>query len=412
MLRKKVFVKIFTLFFLCFSSHAKYSSGSKRGIHSNSYALVGKQCDKTASINWHRKLANKRKASIVIDCTNIDRPKVVFSQNPDAIRYPASLTKIMTVYLLFEALITKKINLGTRFKVSKFASMQMPTKLRLLAGEEISVLDIIRGLIIKSANDVAVVAAEGLCGSVHNFAAKMNKKAKQLGMTKTIFKNASGVPDNTQVTSARDIATLGIAIFKRFPQYWHFFSEKSFRHRSTTYQTHTKILKWYKGADGGKTGYIALSGFNLFVTACRKDKNGRYKRLVVVVMGEELSKTRDIYAAQLMNNHFAHSTTLPIEKTICTKNNKRKALESQIDLAQQVAASESLKILEIEEETTIDKILDRSAHEYSEIEEEITFDKILDRSTNEYSDVEDPYIHDEEIMDVLKEEEVLAILKK
>jgi D-alanyl-D-alanine carboxypeptidase len=271
-------------------------------------------------------LADK-KAAIVVDYTNNE--SVLFSQNPDAKRYPASLTKIMTVYLLFEAIKKKKISLKTKFEVSKLATQQIPSKLWLKHGDKISVKDLIRALLVKSANDAAITAAEGLAGSVKNFCKLMNKKSKKLGMKNTYFATPAGVPHPKQISTARDLVKLGIAIYKTFPQYWYFFSEKEFSYNGKKHATHSKILLWYKGADGAKTGYTCISGFNLFVTATKYDDKGRKRRVFVVVMGEQSGKIRDMYAAKLMNLYLKDFDVVNKSKTDDKK--AKKSLLSQID---------------------------------------------------------------------------------
>lgn len=353
-------------------------------------------CQNTAS-SKNNKTTSVRKSSIVIDLS--DKQKVLFSNQPDAIRHPASLTKMMTVYLLFEALRAKKISLNTKFKVSKLASGQAPSKLGLKVGEKIAVVDIIKALLVKSANDVAVVAAEGLCGNIKKFATMMNRKAKQLGMLHTHFENPSGLPDKQQVTSARDISTLGIALFKYFPQYWHYFKLKSFQYGPNTHQTHCKILKWYKGADGAKTGYICASGFNLFVTAQKYNKQGESKRLFVVVMGENASKTRDIYAAQLMDRFFGDYKIGIQNATNTSGKNKKDVKKANKALLAQIDKTEPKEIEKILEE-----------------DEEINISKILDYSSDETMNINELYIYDEEFLDgsveVIDEEIVVKPVKK
>ena len=238
-----------------------------------------------------------KKASLIIDCSSKWRqPTILYQDNANEIRHPASLTKIMTVYLLLEAVQKKQVNFNTKFKVSKFASQQMPSKLNLKEGETISVLNCIKALLVKSANDVAVVVAEGLSGSVSNFCKKMNKKAKSLGMKHTHYENPSGVPNINQVTCANDIAILGLSLMNKFSKYWHLFSLKNFTYKNKTHGTHCKILRWYNGADGAKTGYICASGFNLWVTATRSNKEGKSKRLCAIIFGERSGRERDFRA--------------------------------------------------------------------------------------------------------------------
>ena len=246
-----------------------------------------------------------KKATLIIDCSDTKKkPTVLYQQSANEIRHPASLTKIMTVYLLLEAIQNKRVTFNTKFKVSKFASQQMPSKLNLKPGETISVLDCIKALLVKSANDVAVVVAEGLAGSVSAFCKLMNEKAKSLGMKSTHYENPSGVPNKKQVTCANDIAILGLSLINRFPQYWYLFSIKNFTYKNKTYNTHCKILRWYNGSDGAKTGYICASGFNLWVTATKYNKEGKSKRLFAIIFGERSGKERDFKAARLLDSYF------------------------------------------------------------------------------------------------------------
>ena len=242
-------------------------------------------------------------STLVIEYTN-SGTKVLHQHLANERRHPASLTKIMTVYLLLEALQSKRVKPTTLFKVSKLASMQMPSKLNLRPGSSISVDNCIKALLVKSANDVAVVVAEGLAGSVTNFCKKMNAKAKSLGMTSTHFENPSGVPHPNQITCANDIAKLGVALHKTFPQYWNLLSLKSFTYGGHKYSTHCRILNWYKGSDGAKTGFINASGFNLWVTAKRYKPDGTPRRLFAVVFGGSSGKERDFKAARLMDQFF------------------------------------------------------------------------------------------------------------
>jgi D-alanyl-D-alanine carboxypeptidase len=282
----------------------------------------------------------EKRASIVIDYNS---KKVLFAGHPDEKRYPASLTKIMTIYLLLEAIKAKKITPNTKFKTSKFASQQIPSKLGLKVGEKISVLNIMKALTVKSANDAAVVAAEGLAGTVKNFCVLMNRKAKQLGMKNTHFENPAGTPNPKQKSTAMDLVKLGMATYRDFPQYWKLFSEKTFLHKGKQCNTHCKILLWYKWADGAKTGYINDSGFNLFVTA-RRSKNGSEKRIFVVVMGEKSGKIRDLRAARLMDQYLGN----------CDVSPKQPKLESaKKSLMAQVGKSEMLDQLVHEEESIL-----------------------------------------------------------
>ena len=224
---------------------------------------------------------------------------VLYEDDADGPRYPASLTKIMTLYLLFEAVDAKRISFDTRFPVSVRASNQDPTKLGLKPGETIAVRDIILGLVTKSANDAAVVAAEGLAGTEPAFAVKMTEKARQLGMSSTLFRNASGLPDPQQKTTARDLALLARAMIKNYPHHYHFFETTSFTYNGITHANHNRLNNWYSGADGLKTGYIRASGFNL-VTSAKRDN----RRLIGVVMGGVSPGSRDQEMARLLDAAF------------------------------------------------------------------------------------------------------------
>lgn len=240
--------------------------------------------------------SNKKYAALVIDARD---GAVLHSEYATEKRYPASLTKMMTLYLLFEDLEAKKVKLGTRLKISKKASRQQPTKLGLRAGKKITVKDALLGLMIKSANDAAVVIAEHLEGNEDAFAKRMTLKARALGMDKTVFRNCHGLPNKGQYTTAEDMATLGRALLQRFPKYYKYVSLQSFWYQGKKYRNHNRLLGKVKGVDGIKTGFINASGFNLVTSACREGI-----RLIAVVMGGRSSKTRDRRMAQLLEVTF------------------------------------------------------------------------------------------------------------
>ena len=235
-------------------------------------------------------------ASIVVDGNS---GAVLEASNPDALRHPASLTKIMTLYLLFERLERGGIHLDTPLKVSEYASKQAPTKLGLQAGQTITVEDVIKSMVTKSANDAAVVVAENLGGDEGNFAKLMTQKARALGMTRTTYMNASGLPDDDQVTTARDQALLGRAIQEHFPRYYKYFSTESFVYHGETMRNHNHLLGSIEGVDGIKTGFTHASGFNLVTSVHR---GGRY--LVAVVMGGHSSSKRDAHMCELISAHI------------------------------------------------------------------------------------------------------------
>ncbi|NQW10683.1 MAG: D-alanyl-D-alanine carboxypeptidase [Alphaproteobacteria bacterium] len=240
--------------------------------------------------------AASKYAALVIDA---DTDTVLFSRNGDARRHPASLTKIMTLYMLFEALESGHIKPGQHLTVSKRAAGQPPSKLGLKRGQTIKVEDAIRALVTKSANDVATAISEALGGTEYRFALKMTDKARALGMRKTTFRNASGLHHRRQVTTARDMATLAIAIQRDFPQYYHYFSTRSFTWKGRTYTNHNKLLGRYRGTDGIKTGYIRASGFNLVASV---ERNGH--RLIGVVFGGKKGVTRDRQMRNILDRGF------------------------------------------------------------------------------------------------------------
>ena len=216
--------------------------------------------------------------------------------NADAITYPASLTKMMTLYLTFEALNSGRLRLDQYLPVSSEAASKSPTKLHLVPGDSVQVHDLILGIVTKSANDAAAVLAEGLAGSEPAFADRMTAKARQLGMTNTVYRNASGLPDPEQRTTARDVAQLALALYHDFPREYRYFATRQFFFRGRVILTHNHLLDWYDGADGIKTGYIGASGFNLAASAVR---NGH--RLIGVVMGGASAGSRDREMAALLD---------------------------------------------------------------------------------------------------------------
>lgn len=233
-------------------------------------------------------------AALVMDATTGES---LHARNADARRYPASLTKMMTLYLLFEAMDKGKLNAKSTMPVSRRASQQPQTNISLKVGERIPVDTAIRALVVRSANDVAVVVAEQLGGSVEGFARQMTAKARTLGMRNTVFKNPHGLPDATQYTTARDLAKLAIALRRDFPQYYSYFAVRQFSWKRVPYFTHNRVMLRYSGADGLKTGFINMSGFNV-VTSVRR--NGR--NLVGVVMGGSNATARDDRMIALLEN--------------------------------------------------------------------------------------------------------------
>lgn len=245
---------------------------------------------------------NPRYAGIVVD---VESDVILYADNAQEPRYPASLTKMMTLYLLFEALEDDTLTLEDTFPVSSYAASQPASKLWVRAGDQISVEKAILALIVTSANDVAVVVAEGLAGSERSFAVQMTDKAWALGMEDTVFRNASGLPDDAQVTTARDMLMLSLHLIEDFPQYYDYFSRTRYTYKGTTHTGHNRLLSSYAGADGLKTGYIRDSGFNVATSAVH---DGR--RIASVVMGGFTSRSRDAHMADLLNRGFARATMM------------------------------------------------------------------------------------------------------
>jgi D-alanyl-D-alanine carboxypeptidase len=238
-----------------------------------------------------------RYAAVVIDANS---GEVLYERNADSPRYPASITKLMTLYLAFEALQAGKISLSDRVMISPHAANQAPSKLGLRPGDSITVDEAIRAMTVKSANDIAVAMAEKLGGSEGKFAALMTLRAQELGMRNTQYVNASGLPDTRQLSSARDIAVLSRALMRDFPQYYPYFSLRGFEFRGRYVPGHDHLLGSVPGVDGLKTGYTAASGFNLASSAVRDGH-----RLIGVVLGGSSVAARDQHMEDLLNTSFS-----------------------------------------------------------------------------------------------------------
>lgn len=245
------------------------------------------------SMTWP---AAAKYASIIIDA---ETGRIYHEVNADTRNYPASLTKMMTLYLLFEQIEQGEMSLNSKMKVSARASRQPSSKMWLDPGSTISAETAILGLVVRSANDVAVVVAEHLGKTERSFAKKMTAKAKELGMTRTNFRNASGLPNRAQLSTARDMAVLSQRLMNDFPQFYKYFARTKFTYAGKTFRGHNKFMDRYDGADGLKTGYINASGFNLAASA-RRDGD----RLIGVVFGGKSAKQRDRHLASLMDKGF------------------------------------------------------------------------------------------------------------
>src|SRR5215203_7291416 len=266
-------------------------------------------------------------SSIIVDGNS---GAVLSSNNPDAIRRPASLTKIMTLYLLFERLDAGKMKLDTEMEVSEHASEQAPTKLGLKPGQTLKVEDAIKGLVTRSANDASVVIAEAIAGDEDEFAKLMTRKARSLGMSKTTYRNASGLPNDDQLTTARDQATLGRAIQDRFPRYYRYFATSTFVYRGHAIRNHNRLLGNVEGVDGIKTGYTRASGFNL-VSSMRRGN----RHLVGVVLGGRSGGSRDAIMRNLLAENLAKGATTRTVAAI----SERGVSEANAEVAEAEAAA-------------------------------------------------------------------------
>ena len=233
---------------------------------------------------------------------NDNTGSILYARNEDALRHPASLTKMMTLYLVFERLKQRKLSLETPLRVSLNAETQWPTKLHLRAGTTITVADAIGAMAICSANDAAVTAAENIAGNETNFVELMNAKAQAFGMTHTFYKNVTGLPDPLQFTTASDLAILARHLIRDFPEYFHYFHDPFFTFRGHDIPGHDALLRTYGGADGIKTGYTDASGYNLVTSASR---NGT--RLIGVVLGGISAERRDKEMEHLLDAGFEQS---------------------------------------------------------------------------------------------------------
>jgi len=275
-------------------------------------------------------------SSIIVDGNS---GATLTASSPDASRHPASLTKIMTLYLLFERLDAGKMNLDTEMSVSEHASEQAPTKLGLRPGQTIRVEDAIKGLVTRSANDAAVVIAEAIGGDEDDFAKLMTHKARALGMTRTVYRNASGLPDDEQVTTARDQSTLGRAIQDRFPRYYRYFSTETFNYHGQSIRNHNHLLGNVEGVDGIKTGYTRSSGFNL-VTSMRRGN----RHLVGVVLGGRSGGSRDA----IMRNLLAENLEKAASKRTVAAITERNPAEANTDVAEAEPASRPAQPVQVQ----------------------------------------------------------------
>jgi D-alanyl-D-alanine carboxypeptidase len=242
-------------------------------------------------------------STIVVDAKT---GEVINSAKPDELRHPASLAKIMTLYLLFSELDAGRLKLNSQIRISAEAAAQPPSKLGLKPGQSIEVEDAIKALITRSANDVAVAIAEIIAGDEESFAKLMTRRARGLGMTRTVFRNASGLPDPEQVTTAREMALLSLALQDRFPKYYPYFATRVFHWHGVAIGNHNRLLGSMDGVDGIKTGYTGASGFNLVTNVKRNNRH-----IVAVVMGGRTGAVRDELMRDLINENIRVASAGP-----------------------------------------------------------------------------------------------------
>lgn len=240
--------------------------------------------------------ANPRYASFVMDA---DTGLILHQRYANKKLHPASLTKVMTLLMLFEEIHAGKIRLNDRIYISNHASSMVPSKLDLPAGSSIQVRDAISALVTKSANDIAVAVAEHIGGSESNFARQMTRRAKEIGMINTRFVNASGLHHKNQISTARDMAKMAHFLITNYPDDYKYFSQKAFKYNGKTYRSHNRLMNSYAGMDGMKTGYVNASGFNLISSAVRNNR-----RLIGVVFGGRTSHSRNAHMAKLLDENF------------------------------------------------------------------------------------------------------------
>lgn len=305
------------------TAFSKVAYALKRAAQATLLLAVVTGCS-TASTTIPAIAAGDRYAAIVIDANT---GKTLFASNADAQRYPASLTKMMTLYMLFEAMQAGRMSKDTRIPVSAYAAARPPTKIGFRPGQSIRAEDAALAMITKSANDVATAVGEYLGGSEERFAQMMTAKARRLGMRNTTFRNASGLPNMAQHSTARDMAILSIALRQHFPNEFSYFSRRSFVFRGQTINGHNRLLGRVEGVDGIKTGYTNASGYNL---ASSVSLDGR--RLVAVVMGGNTGASRDAHMAQLIRKYLPMATRSRKAAPLVAMRNDAPQVVASVDL--------------------------------------------------------------------------------
>lgn len=278
----------------------------------------------SGNLSGNSAFANAKYAGIVVDAKT---GKTLYSYKADAIRYPASLTKMMTMYMMFEAFSDGKMSKQTRIRMSKYAASKPPSKLHIKAGRSIAAEHAVYALATKSANDVAAAVAEHLGGTEGNFAKMMTRKARQLGMENTTFKNASGLTSRGQLTTARDMARLGVALREHFPQYYKYFETRNFKYAGKNYRNHNRLLGQIRGVDGIKTGYTRASGFNLVSSVQSGNRS-----IVAVVLGGRSGKSRNEQMAKLIKQYLPKASRGSKRQLVASRESSSFVVASASDL--------------------------------------------------------------------------------
>lgn len=309
---------VITTFFFALSALPAHDAAAKSNPHQKVAATKSGKPKASLKTNKKKTAATKKRlkkvygarpagnagdkfSAVVVDAST---GQVLYEKNAGETRYPASLTKMMTLYLTFDALKKGRLSLYQQLPVSEKAADQPETNINLIAGRSLGVEDAIKAIVVRSGNDAAVVLAEQIGGTVWNFAQLMNQKARELGMRDTTFRNPNGLPDDGQYTSAYDMARLGIALRRDFPEYYKYFKTERFDYSGVTYTTHNRVMLRYDGVDGIKTGYIRASGFNLVTSV---QKNGYH--IVAVIMGGTSGTARDDMMINMLDRTFAELST-------------------------------------------------------------------------------------------------------
>lgn len=292
-------------------------------------------------------------ASIVMDANT---GQVLESEKPDALRHPASLTKMMTLYMIFKNIKAHRLTMNTMMRVSAHSASQAPSKLGLKPGDSISVRHAILALVTKSANDVAATVAEHLGGTESAFGDQMTAQCRTMGMSKTTFENASGLPNPRQITTARDMAILSRALYREFPQFFSHFKTKSFHYKGTDHRNHNHLLGKVVGVDGIKTGYTNASGSNLAASAVRFNEKNEAKRLIVVVLGGKNRIWRDNKVTDLLEANFER---LGFSNNNNTLDHMRLTMTNLIQSARQKSKIQLLPVYEKKKDQSLDYLINQ-----------------------------------------------------